>query len=414
MFIQIACVAVLIPALGAALYLVLLALTSLTTRARRPATTAAAAHSFAILIPAHNEQAALPATLRACDALDYPSSQYRVFVIADNCSDGTADVALQRGATCLRRYDSERRGKGQALAWALPGILEQGFDAVLVLDADCTIERDALRAFDRHLLEGNRVLQAKVVAANPDESPVSCAVAVGNLLENDLFYAPKDRLGWAVFLRGTGMVLHRDVLERHPFQTCSEVEDAEYTVSLLRAGQPVRFVEEVCVRTAFPADLDQLRNQRLRWAAGSFHFAKVRALQMIASGLYRGRWRLADAGWTLLVASRPLVVLQLLLTLALAGLCCWNEPGPLSDFLGGSAAVAVLGHALYGLLGVCCLGPTRHRLALLWRAPLIGVCLVGIFLAGVIRPSACGWLPRSNPATTSRPRSRLAWARAIF
>jgi hypothetical protein len=259
-------------------------------------------------------------------------------------------------------------------------------------------------------------LQAKVVAANPDDSPVSCAVAVGNLLENDLFYAPKDRLGWAVFLRGTGMVMHRDVLERHPFQTCSEVEDAEYTICLLRAGQAVRFVQEVCVRTEFPADFDQLRNQRLRWAAGGFHFAKVRALQLITWGLCRGHWRLADAGWTLLVASRPLVLLQLLLSLTLALLCSWQEPGPLSDWLVSTGLAVALGHGLYAWMGVCRLGLTAQRLGLLWRAPLVGLCLVGIFLAGVVRPHACGWLPRSSPATSARSpaRSRLALGKTVL
>src|SRR5205823_13036076 len=66
------------------------------------------AHSFAVLIPAHDEETTLPATLRSLAVLDYPPALARVRVVADNCTDGTAAVARAAGAACVVRNDRAR------------------------------------------------------------------------------------------------------------------------------------------------------------------------------------------------------------------------------------------------------------------------------------------------------------------
>lgn len=378
----------LVIAAAACLYYLGLALAALLFRPGRRPASGPPVHSFAIVIPAHNEDAVLENTLRSCADLDYPADQCQVFVIADNCTDRTADIARAAGTICLERYDSELRGKGHALGWALPTVLDHGLDAVLILDADCQIDAQALRSFDRRLSDGEHVLQARVLSADADASATGYAVAVASVLENDLFCRPKDRLGLAVFLRGTGMVFTREVLLQHSWESHSVVEDVQYTLRLLQSGLTVRFVPEVCISAESPTDMDQLRTQRRRWTAGTFRFGKRQALWLVLEGLRRGNLRLADAGWALLVQIKALVLLELLATLLLAAAGCMAEPGPLSDlllFLGGGIVL------LYGVLvglGVAALGITRSRLALLLRFPLVVVRMVGIFLGGVVGPDA--------------------------
>jgi cellulose synthase/poly-beta-1,6-N-acetylglucosamine synthase-like glycosyltransferase len=380
-----------LPAAGACLYYVGLALVGLCVRSRRLPTGCPSLHSFAIVIPAHNEESIIAETLRCCAALDYPTDKFQVFVIADNCADRTAALAVGMGASCLERHDPERHGKGHALEWALPQVLAHGLDAVLVLDADCRLEREALRLFDWYLSDGSPVLQAAVVAAGPDASATSYAVAVGHVLENDLFYRPKDRLGLTVFLRGTGMVLARAVLEAHPWQAHSIVEDKEYTLRLLRAGLPVCFVADVRVSAAAPFDLAQLRVQRRRWTAGTFRFSKRRALRLMAEGVRCWRWPLVEAGWTLLVQVKALLMLELLATLLVGCVGRWLEPGWRSDVLLALSGALVLLYGLYAGLGVAVLGLTRRRLDLLLRLPLVIVHLVGIFVSGVRSKDV--WVP---------------------
>jgi hypothetical protein len=354
------------------------------------------------VIPAHNEEATIAQAIRSCAELDYPQDRRQVFVVADNCSDATARLARENGAVCLERTDPTCPGKGHALAWALEQIVPEEHDAILVLDADCRIERHALRVFDQHLAAGAKVLQANDVAANPDASVTSYAVAVGNLIENQLFYAPKSHLGLAVFLRGTGMVFHRDILRRHPWHTHSLVEDTEFTLQLLRAGTRVRFVGNVQVASAFPTTAAELTAQRTRWATGNIRLGKTQAFRLIGEGLRQGRGLLLDAGWTLLVLSRPLVLLQLALAVLLGCCCVWLEPGSISTSLCLTGWVLVGMQGMYFGLGIVRLGLDRGRLALLLGAPVVVLRLLQVALVGSLRTERLVWTRTLRPGPGPR------------
>ncbi|MEN6450799.1 MAG: glycosyltransferase family 2 protein [Thermoguttaceae bacterium] len=370
------------------------------------------AHSFAIVIPAHDEEAMLAHTLDSCEALDYPESKRAVYVIADNCSDRTAALARARGAHCLVRSDPEHRGKGFALAWALPQIVDAGHDAVLVLDADCQIDSHALKAFDERLARGARVLQANDVVANPDASATSYLLAVANLLENDCFYAPKSQLGLAVFLRGTGMVFHRDILRRFPWQADSLVEDVEYTCQLIEAGQRVHFVRTVRVESDFPVGRDQLTVQRSRWVGGGLQMAAARAPRLIRQCLKTGRPALLDAAVTMLMTSRPVIIGQVFVTGTLAAWCHWLWPNAWTSLLVAASLVVAAGYVVYAALGVALLGLSLRRLELLLRLPISLVAYLYVAVRGFARGNASGWRrtpridypPEAGPLTGGRNR----------
>ena len=89
---------------------------------QRSPLSAAPAHRFLFLIPAHNEELLLPKTLASLSRLDYPAPLFEVHVVADNCSDGTADAARAQDAIVHERFDETERGKGYALQWLLAEI----------------------------------------------------------------------------------------------------------------------------------------------------------------------------------------------------------------------------------------------------------------------------------------------------
>lgn len=357
-----------------------------------------ATHTFAIVIPAHDEEDTISHTLASCAGLDYPKDKYEVFVVADNCSDRTAQVAAERGATCLVRTDPGRRGKGYALEWAFGRILPAGHDVLVVIDADCRLDGHALRVFDGCLEEGDQVLQANDIASNPDDGAISYAAAVANTIENELFYEPKSRLGLAVFLRGTGMVLRREILERFPWQARSIAEDAEYTLSLLRGGIRVRFIGNVRVVSDFPVRRDQLRIQRTRWIGGSLAFARTHAVRMIWEGLVGRRGLLIDGGWTMLVLVRSLVLLGLISVLALGALCAWRAPGTLSSILVWTGLGLALMQAIYLGMGITLLGLNGRRARFLLSIPIVATRMVAIALAGIIGVDQGLWamMPRTE------------------
>jgi 1,2-diacylglycerol 3-beta-glucosyltransferase len=383
MFLQILCILFLFPAALVCLYYVFLAFFALISRKESASIEGNPVHTFAIVIPAHNEEQTLSTTLRSCTEVDYPKDKYKIFVIADNCSDRTANIAINNGTTCLERYDEEKRGKGFALEWGFKQILADRHDALVVLDADCQLDDNTLRVFDYYLKRGEKVLQANDAASNPDNNAMSYAVAVGNLIENRLFYTPKSRLGLAVFLRGTGMVFRREVLEQHQWQAHSVVEDAEYTLRLIKSDIKISFINEVNVFSEFPDQKNQLKAQRIRWAK-NLSFSKTQALKLIWEGMIQGRGLLIDAGWTLLVLSRPLVLLELFIAVIVGLFCVWLLPGALSKWLFAAGLILMFVQFFYFGLGIALLGINSRRIVFLLRSPatigrLILFSLLGVF-----------------------------------
>src|SRR5262249_33750666 len=104
---------------------------------------------FALLVPAHNEEAVIGKLLESLSELDYPADQYTVHIVADNCTDTTAELARASGyALVHERSDQEKRGKGFALSWLLEQLEKDQltYDAYIVLDADSVVDPAFLQA----------------------------------------------------------------------------------------------------------------------------------------------------------------------------------------------------------------------------------------------------------------------------
>ncbi len=389
--VQIACFLFTIPAALITGYYLMLAIYALARKKNPPETYQNPSSNIAIVIPAHNEERTIVKTLLSCKKLDYPNDIYKVYVIADNCSDRTAEIVKENNVVCYERSDNQNRGKGYALQWAIDKILPEGYDAILILDADCELDPRALKVFDGYLRCGAVVMQAKYVATNQDESPISYATAVGNLIENELFYSPKSKLGLAVFLQGTGMMFAAKILERYPWRAFSVVEDVEYTFELLRNDIDVKFVEEVKVMSEFPAGADQLSVQRERWAGGNLEFGRSHAIKLMWEGFLSKRIKLIDAGWTLLVLSRPLVLLNLSIVVALGCLSMIVSPGSISLILLTTGICLSLIMSIYFLIGILLLGLTAKRFKLLLFTPIVIVRLTIIAVLGALGGGKKEW-----------------------
>jgi len=375
----------------ACLYYWLLALYTFTFKSENKKVYNEPVHSFAIVIPAHNEETVISKTLESCLKLDYPSDKFNIYVIADNCTDHTAMIVNQYGVNCYERHNDIKIGKGFALSWAFERILPEEHDCFLIIDADCTVEPHALRVFDQYFQGGDCALQANDVSSNPDDSPMSYAVAVGNVIENDLFYAPKSKLGLSVFLRGTGMVFHRDTLLQFPWTAHSVAEDVEYTLNLIRHDVKIQFVQNVKVRSAFPATPEQLNVQRTRWASGNLSFAKKQTLKLLIEGVVQRNIMLMDAGCTFLVLSRPLVISASFLA-CVASYANWLSSGSLfSAVCLGSAVTTLFCLIAYFSLGIIILGITWNRLNLLLLTPFVVFRLIVISIINLIGVKGLSW-----------------------
>ncbi|MGC8880429.1 MAG: glycosyltransferase family 2 protein, partial [Anaerolineae bacterium] len=126
-------------------------------------------HRFAVLIPAHNEEAVIGRTLDRLYNQHYPKHLYDVFIVADHCTDETAIIARQHGATSYERQTGLRGSKGAALAWLIERVFETGipYDALVIFDADTQVDAKFLRVMDARLARGDRVVQGQHRISNP-------------------------------------------------------------------------------------------------------------------------------------------------------------------------------------------------------------------------------------------------------
>ena len=98
--------------------------------------------SIAVVVPAHNESAGLLPTLN--DITAQLRRDDRLLVVADNCSDDTADVAEAAGAEVIKRNDLKNVGKGYALDFGFRYLKGNVPRIVIVVDADCRLEEGAI------------------------------------------------------------------------------------------------------------------------------------------------------------------------------------------------------------------------------------------------------------------------------
>lgn len=226
--------------------------------------------TFAILLPAHNEEVILSTLLASLSQLTYPKERYKVYVIADNCTDKTAELARQfAGIQVYERFNQEKRGKGYALSWMWGQLAEsqQTYDAYIVLDADSVVTPTFLHAMSKELGQGAEVLQACNTVLNATASPSTALRWIALTLMNHIRPLGRNGLGCSATLTGNGMCFSHKLLQRYPWQAFGLTEDYQYYLTLVQHGVRVAYVPEALVHSQMPATFEQMRTQDIRWEA---------------------------------------------------------------------------------------------------------------------------------------------------
>jgi cellulose synthase/poly-beta-1,6-N-acetylglucosamine synthase-like glycosyltransferase len=254
------------------LYLLTTALAAMIPR-RVPATKEAPATRFLIIIPAHDEETGVAETVRSCREMDYPPELFEVCVIADNCTDETARVAREAGATVVERFDQTQKSKGYAIEYLLDQLRASGqysrLDAVVVIDADSTASPGLLRAFASRIEGGVDFLQCWYTVSNPEDSWRTRLMTYAFSLFNGVTPLGHYRLGGSAGFRGNGMGFTTRGLDRVPWKSYGLVEDMEYSWSVRIAGETIAFVpEEKVYGVMLGGGGEAAAKQRQRWEFG--------------------------------------------------------------------------------------------------------------------------------------------------
>jgi cellulose synthase/poly-beta-1,6-N-acetylglucosamine synthase-like glycosyltransferase len=223
---------------------------------------------FLFLISAHNEASFIRKTLLCIK--QQLSLQDAVVVIADNCTDETAQIAQAEGAKVLVRENDTNLGKSASLAWFASQYAEliEQYLWTIVLDADSQISDGFLPALRKIHLDEQQVYQAFINPVYEIGTPLGKIAGLSELNEQMTNQLYQRIYNFPIRLRGTGMIIPQQVLLAYFPQLSSTVEDIELSLFLENGHVHVSSLYDLCVHDPKPRKADYLVNQRSRWIKG--------------------------------------------------------------------------------------------------------------------------------------------------
>jgi cellulose synthase/poly-beta-1,6-N-acetylglucosamine synthase-like glycosyltransferase len=254
-------------------------------RLRAPGAPPAERPRIAVLVPAHDEALSISATLKSIRAELTPTD--RLLVVADNCTDKTAELARAAGAEVIERNDMSRRGKGFALDYGVRHLANDPPSVVIINDADC---RPTVGAYARIAVladQAQRPVQAYYEMAHPKGTRslylnfAVFAIRVKNLARS----LGRHRLGLASQLMGTGMAFPWVLISKADLATSEIVEDLAYGLELTRDGHPPMFCPSALVVSEFPMTKEGQNTQRTRWDSGHLNIIANRVPRLLLEAI---------------------------------------------------------------------------------------------------------------------------------
>lgn len=274
---------------GYALYFSISGLFALKSNHKKP-TRHAPKYRFAILIAARNEAEVIGGLLESLNNQNYPKDLYEIFVIPNNCSDLTEQVAKHSGATIISPPPAMKiSAKGQALKYAMEILSErEDIDVFAVFDADNVVHPDYLKRMNDACCEGAGVAQGFRDSKNYSDNWISGGYSIFYWYQNFFFNRARMIFNGSASINGTGFILKKDVFLKNGFDTYTMTEDIEFTAQCAINQEKILFVEDAVTYDEQPIHTGTSWTQRRRWSTGTMQCFK-RYSGSLLGGFFKGK-----------------------------------------------------------------------------------------------------------------------------
>lgn len=269
---------------------------------------------FMAIIPAHNEESVIGNLVESLTRQNYPKDLYDIYVIADNCTDKTAEIAKKAGAIVCERFDENNKTKGHALNWFLNKKIEEDapYDAFCVFDADNIVDENFIKNMNKKLCQGEEVVQGYRDIKNPTDSWISAGYAIFYWTMNRFYHLARYNLGLSPLINGTGFMVKFDVVKPTGWDTQTLTEDIEFSLKRIIAGKRLGWATDAIVYDEQPVGFKQSWSQRSRWTVGHIqciqHYTKD-----LAGAVKEHKTLMNFDGLLYILGSIPMFVLTLVL-----------------------------------------------------------------------------------------------------
>ncbi|WP_369297873.1 glycosyltransferase family 2 protein [uncultured Neglectibacter sp.] len=268
---------------------------------------------YAVLIAARNEQSVIGQLIDSVHAQDYPADLVDVYVVADNCTDSTAQIAAAHGATVYRRKNREQVGKGYALQFLLEKIREDNretpYDGYFVFDADNLLDSSYITEMNKVFSSGHRVITGYRNTKNFEDNWITAGYGLWFLRESEYLNRPRDYLNVGCAVSGTGFLFAESILQKKGgWNWFLLTEDLEFTADMVIDGEKIAYCGDAVLYDEQPRSFKQSIAQRSRWIKGYFQVIAAHGGDLLHTLTATGRFACYD----MLMNTIPAAVLTIL------------------------------------------------------------------------------------------------------
>lgn len=235
-------------------------------------------HKYAVVIAARNESAVIAQLINSIKKQKYPSSLVDIYVVADNCTDNTADVAREAGATVFERFNRQLVGKGYALDYAFKIIMNYDvkYEGYFVFDADNLLDENYIAEMNKVFDHGYKIITSYRNSKNYDTNWLSAGYSLWFLREAKYLNNSRMILNTGCAISGTGFMVSDEIVRKNNgWKHHLLTEDIEFSIDNAIQGEKIGYCGNAVLYDEQPYLFEQSWNQRLRWAKGFYQvFAK--------------------------------------------------------------------------------------------------------------------------------------------
>lgn len=230
---------------------------------------------YAALICARNEETVIGQLVKSLKKQKYPNELLDIYVLADNCTDETAQAAKQAGALVYVRHNNEQVGKGFALDYLLKNIAKDRsdsyYDGYFIFDADNLVDPMFVRSMNQTINKGYEVVTCYRNSKNFGANWISASYSIWFLREARFLNFPRMLTGNSCAVSGTGFYVASNVVRANngwPFHLLTE--DIQFSADCIIKGRVIGYCDNAVIFDEQPTSFSQSWKQRMRWAKGFF------------------------------------------------------------------------------------------------------------------------------------------------